>query len=178
MDEYEYGNDDERETQAFSRDNNEYEGGEELYEGGDIDTESTFKDRERVSENNDCSTSTEQDERSLTPEERFRRSVGIIIYNMRKNNYSDIEDVLTSDIRNELCQTVDKIDFAKYLNASAYIMGYIITKGGENDINNLDKKLVKKVFDYLSQLEDESVKPPDVLRYARLWHRLKHEYLV
>ena len=71
------------------------------------------------------------------------------------------------------------ISYAEYLknikakNPTAFILGYIATKG--------DKDITKASFDniktnVMSKLRDTSVQLPDVIRYARLWSRLWSMY--
>jgi len=98
------------------------------------------------------------------PEERFKRHVGAIAHNMTEDNHFDI----SIDDRNTMCRHASNLDKVKYLNATAYILGYVITHGGKK----IDEKIMQKVFEKLRYLTDDSVKPPDVVRYARYWEKV------
>ena len=52
-------------------------------------------------------------------------------------------------------------------NATAYILGYMASKGGKK---NITPEHIDKIFTrYLPYVEDDSVKTADVIRYMRLW---------
>lgn len=98
------------------------------------------------------------------PEERFKRHVGAIAHSMTEDDIFDI----SVDDRNIMCRRAGYLENVKYLNPTAYILGYVITRGGRN----IDKKLMLKAFKNLRYLNDDSVKPPDVVRYARYWEKI------
>lgn len=98
------------------------------------------------------------------PVDRFKSYVGAISYKMTEDN---IFDVSIKD-RNAMCLKANNLDKIKYLNPTAYIVGYIVTNGGKE----IDKKLLKKSFTKLNLLTDDSVKPADVVRYARYWNKI------
>ena len=98
------------------------------------------------------------------PVNRFKSYVGAISYKMSEDN---IFDVSIKD-RNAMCLKANNLDKIKYLNPTAYIIGYIVTNGGKK----IDKKLLKKSFTKLNLLTDDSVKPADVVRYARYWEKI------
>ena len=98
------------------------------------------------------------------PVDRFKSYVGAISHKMTEDN---IFDVSIKD-RNAMCLKANNLDKIKYLNPTAYIIGYIVTNGGKK----IDKKLLKKSFTKLNLLTDDSVKPADVVRYARYWEKI------
>ena len=98
------------------------------------------------------------------PEERFKRHVGAISHSITEDGFYDI----SVDDRNKMCRIASNLDNVKYLNATAYILGFLATNGGRS----IDEKTIKHIFTILPRLTDDSVKPPDVLRYARFWLNL------
>lgn len=55
----------------------------------------------------------------------------------------------------------------QYKNPVGYILGYIVSMGGQK----IDSARLKKVIDDILPLvgEDGGIEPPDVIRYARYW---------
>lgn len=98
------------------------------------------------------------------PEERFKRHVGAIAHILTEDDIFDI----SIDDRNAMCRRAGRLDKVKYLNATAYILGYVITRGGKK----IDNKLMQKAFANLRYMNDDSVKPSDVVRYARYWEKI------
>lgn len=97
----------------------------------------------------------------IDPVDRFKKYVGAISYKM---NEDDIFVISTQD-RNAMCLKANNLDKIKYLNPTAYIIGYIVTGGGKK----INKKLLTESFTKLDYLTDDSVKPADVVRYAKYW---------
>jgi len=99
-----------------------------------------------------------------TPLERFYESVnGISLQLLEKNKLSqgDVTYILESIV---------KLDKPEYKNATGYILGYIVSGGG----NKINKKKLLEVIELLTDfLEDKSVQAPDIIRYSRLWINLK-----
>ena len=65
-----------------------------------------------------------------------------------------------------LKDTATKLKHVNYKNPTAYILGFLVTKG-QDEIN-------VKSFEYITKhvlnlLLDDSVKAEDIIRYARLW---------
>jgi hypothetical protein len=65
---------------------------------------------------------------------------------------------------------LDKVRYIKNIdkkNPTAYILGYITSKGGKD----IEKKQFKYVVDKILPLVDvkNNITEPDILRYARLW---------
>lgn len=98
------------------------------------------------------------------PIDRFKSYVGAISHRMSEDN---IFDISIKD-RNAMCLKANNLDKIKYLNPTAYIIGYFVTKGG----NKIDKKLLQKSFTKLHLLTDDSVKSADVVRYAKYWEKI------
>ena len=99
------------------------------------------------------------------PLERFKRLVGAISHSIDGDGIHNIG----IDDRNRMCSVASNLENVKYLNPTAYILGFISTNGGKS----IDKKIINKVFNNLDKLKDESVKKPDVIRYARFWIGIK-----
>ncbi len=84
------------------------------------------------------------------------------LINEFNNVYLDEDDIT------RLIDTARKFrDTVKYKNPYAYILGYIVSDGG--------KKINKARFDTIKNnilpkfVNDDSVRPEDVLRYGRFW---------
>ena len=108
------------------------------------------------------------------PLERFKIYVGAISHSMTENGVYDIN---VND-RNYMCRVASSLKNAKYLNPTAYILGFIATNGGRissNGKREINKKKITQIFNFLSVLNDDSVKPPDVIRYSRFWLTLNFE---
>lgn len=98
------------------------------------------------------------------PEDRFKRYVGAISHSITEKGLYNIN----IDDRNTMCRVASGLNNIKYLNATAYILGFLSTDGGKA----IDDNKIKKIFKILNRLSDESVKPADVIRYARFWINL------
>jgi len=102
----------------------------------------------------------------MDPLDRFRMYVNAI--SRRLNNWEDV-DISDKSIEKMLEKSA-LLEAVGYKNPNAYIMGFIATGGG--------LKLSKEKFDYtikkvLPHVEDSTVFPQDVIRYARLWETLR-----
>lgn len=96
------------------------------------------------------------------PEERFSCYVDAISRNLNSlgANISQIDiDIMLNKIK--YIKNIDK------KNPSAYILGYITTKGGKE----IDKKQFKYVVDKVLPLIDSknNITNEDIIRYSRLW---------
>jgi hypothetical protein len=157
----------------------EYEWGDEfMYEEKEssIELVSGFKDIERTSFADECGGSPviipgklsdinkEINQLTQDPVERFTTYIGAISHSITEDGLYNIgiED------RNKMCSIAKRLKNIKYLNATAYILGYLVTNGGQA----INKDTVKIIFNFLPQLRDDSVKEPDVIRYARFWMKL------
>jgi hypothetical protein len=108
------------------------------------------------------------------PLERFKIYIGAISYSMTENNIYDI----SVDDRNYMCRVASSLNNSKYLNPTAYILGFIATNGGRPSVNKkreINKKKITQIFNFLNLLNDDSVKPADVIRYSRFWLTLDFE---
>jgi len=96
--------------------------------------------------------------------DNFITYVNVIALNLTNWNI----DLGGEDIQ-RLIETATYLEVVKHKNPTAYILGYMATNGG--------KQLTKERLDYVVQrvlphVEDYSVMPPDIIRYARLWQNL------
>ena len=134
-----------------------------------------------------------------TPLERFKLDIDYISKLLNESNINNIN--LSVKDRDKMCEKADDTQIVdidpKYLNALAYVLGYIANKiNAVIDIkkdNNKDKKnkvdRMKSIigdpndnFSLLQHINDEaskarsgntfSVYPPDVIRYAQMWSKL------
>jgi hypothetical protein len=154
------------EYEIENQENSDGEWSEAVDDVDDLDLQSGFADIERVSRAEDCgsipvnlSNLKEIDQLTHDPVERFKIHVGATSHSMTEDGLYDI----TIDDRNKMCRVSSHLDNVKYLNATAYILGYVATDGGRA----INKKKLKEIF--TDKLKDDSVKPPDILRYARFW---------
>jgi hypothetical protein len=97
--------------------------------------------------------------------EQFALYVDAISRKLNSNEEINIsEDDITAMLNN-----IRKLKNVEHINPSAYILGYIASNGGKN--MNIEK--VKWVINVVSpKLDIGSVKPPDIVRYARFWMSL------
>ena len=99
-----------------------------------------------------------------TPLERFIESVNAItlqILNEKKMlSQGDLKIIL---------ETITSLNTPEYKNPTGYVLGYMASNGGFNMVG----EKIFDLFDLLEFLEDKSVKPEDVIRYARLWLKIK-----
>jgi hypothetical protein len=147
---------------------NEYNQYEEDYENEDnIQMEGEVNAFERVGLRNDFNmidleNLDKKNKLKKTPLERFYETTNAICQQLfDKNKLSEI------DIKNIL-ENIGKIDKPEYKNATGYILGYIVSNGG----NKIIKKKLLDSEDILDNLEDKSVQIPDIIRYSRLWMNL------
>lgn len=98
-----------------------------------------------------------------TPIERFVKFVNAIALELTNENHLSENDV------RYILEKIRVINKPEYKNPTAYILGYIATNYGGNQINK--DKLIE-CFNLLDKLADKSVTQPDVIRYARLWMNL------
>lgn len=124
---------------------------------------------ERAGFRNDLDINIEDIERKSrtkkTPLERFIESVNAISLNLIST-----ENIIDQNDRKILLESIKNLEKPDYKNATGYIFGYIVTKGG-NEINKLKlSKLVSLLRKNL--IEDKSIQPPDIIRYGRLWQNI------
>lgn len=96
------------------------------------------------------------------PTDRFKIKVNAISRDLKNNRHVSLNE---DDIKNLL----EKVSVIKekgfnitFINPSAYVLGYIASKGGRQ----IDNKEVQNIFLNVLKLV-ESVTQPDVIRYAR-----------
>lgn len=177
FDDEEYGNqfddDEDYGNQSDYNEENEWRG---EIRSDEQELQPGFSDLERTSRADDCggvpmviSGSLKDLDKTINiltqdPEERFKRAVGAIshVITEEKLYYISVNE------RNEMCQIASRLDNVKYLNPTAYILGFLTTNGGKE----IDDEKMKNVFNFLDLLNDDSVKPPDVVRYSRFWLEL------
>tara|TARA_Y100000389_G_C17406444_1_gene488347 strand:+ start:202 stop:696 length:495 start_codon:yes stop_codon:yes gene_type:complete len=94
---------------------------------------------------------------SRTDNEAFSFKVAAIAKNFNIN-YNEINSILTE---------IYKIKNIKYKNPTAFVVGYLVTRGGKKINKNEITKLIKN-----KNLIESNIKGPDILRYARFWINL------
>lgn len=94
-----------------------------------------------------------------TPDERFKIYVDSI---SRKLNLDDILSISNQDI-DVMLDKADLVKGIQYVNPTAYILGFMATRGGRS-MDNIHK-IIKK----LPMIGDAGVEAPDVVRYSRYW---------
>lgn len=102
-----------------------------------------------------------------TPEERFQLYVDAI---SRKLNGDGVYDIGQADI-DAMLDMIPNVQNVRYKNPTAYILGYLASRGG----SNMDSKTVKNVLRNIDshQIVENGVTAPDVIRYGRYWMTLK-----
>lgn len=71
---------------------------------------------------------------------------------------------LETDI-NDMTSFAEKVNRPDYKNVTAYILGYIASSGGYR----ITDQSRRRSMDLLNRVDDKSVQPVDVIRYARYW---------
>jgi len=100
-----------------------------------------------------------------TPEERFQVYIDAI---SRKLNGDGVVNISQDDI-NAMLDAVPSVTGIKYKNPTAFILGYLASRGGMNMNRDRVIKIIKDVVPYV---KDGGVEGPDVVRYARYWMTL------
>jgi len=99
---------------------------------------------------------------NISPEDRFLITTDAMC---RKINAENVVVISQNDINNMLEKTT-LINGLKYKNPTAYILGYLATKGGTVLTKESVTSVIKRVLPLVS---DNGVEAPDVIRYARFW---------
>ena len=74
-----------------------------------------------------------------------------------------------SDIQT-LLEVSQRLPRVGYKNATAFVLGYIASRGGRQEITKLSLNKAFKYYQLMStEKTDLSIKKPDIIRYARLW---------
>lgn len=163
--EYDYGDDPYSDDEGRWSDGSDNEWKEDL--GGAPQMQSEYKDRERAGGTSGCWL-TGADGRPLKtqdPRGRFCLKVDAVSRNIRStcNRVKISEDQIQLLLNKS--QTIKRVE---YKNPSAFVLGYLATDGG---VRKITKTSLTNVWNCYSELinRDESIKPPDIIRYARWW---------
>jgi hypothetical protein len=71
-----------------------------------------------------------------------------------------------------MVDTARNVDKIKYKNPTAYVLGFIGSRGGVDISKASMEYAIKKALPMTAEGES-SVQPEDIIRYARLWLKLK-----
>lgn len=124
----------------------------------------------------------------------FRSDIEIFITDIVKITKELIEiNIITDKDQNNILENMNNLQKPEFKNATAYILGYIVSQGGfklskdfyyltlvligknlkEDKILKISNEMVKnKIFSIIRtkyRMEDKSVESPDIIRYGRLW---------
>lgn len=115
--------------------------------------------------------------KTKTREQRFYENIDKTCRRMMDVNMSEMSE---NDINNILEIAKTKLSGTSFKNAIAYVYGYIASQGGRELDPEYVRKIifgkkyedieVKKLRDLL--FKEGGIKPPDVVKYARLWRSL------
>lgn len=96
------------------------------------------------------------------PLEKFQIRVDAIARSLK----SIFPGIINEESIQTMLEKANQLKDVQYKNATAYVLGYIASTGGEN----LTAQTFKIVESKISKIHLEgNVKSPDILRYARLW---------
>lgn len=71
---------------------------------------------------------------------------------------------------NTILEEASRIPNIKYRNPTAFILGFIVSKGGRK----LDKQKLNEIMTkYEDKMNENNITPPDIIRYGRYWTSLK-----
>lgn len=101
------------------------------------------------------------------PSDRFIIYIDAISRRMIDMNIINIDQ---NDIESILMKAKEIRLHVEHKNPTAFIFGYLASRGGTD--KTLNKTHVNNVLNMLSRLRDDSVTPPDVIRYARFINTL------
>ena len=129
----------------------------------------SFKDRERLGGGVIGCWSTGIDGKPLklqTPLGRFCLRVDAIARNIGEMCTFSVPE---NDIQILLAKS-QELPRVEYKNPTAFVLGYLATRGGTRDIN---KRSLAQTWNCYRKTnadkKDESIREPDIIRYARLW---------
>jgi serine/threonine protein kinase len=91
---------------------------------------------------------------------QFKAAVRFILF--RKSDDLKISRQESADIR----ETISRVENVEFLNPTAYVFGYLVI--GPN--NKIDMNRFKKLSRDAPEFD---IKPEDIIRYGRLWERLR-----
>jgi hypothetical protein len=98
--------------------------------------------------------------RTRDPLVLFRRQVRAISLTIKEK----FDNALSQQDINKMLTKAEKLPHVYFKNSTAYVLGYIASRGGEK----IDLKGVDYVFKNILPLFD-NIKKPDVIRYAKYW---------
>jgi|TARA_B110000259_G_scaffold187976_1_gene244284 hypothetical protein len=101
----------------------------------------------------------------MNPLEKFRYNLKNTIYGLNKLNESKLFDDAIISYLEEMAINVDNIGRK---NVLAYILGFYIIKNKKINQTRF-QDVIKNI---LPELDNENVKPPDLIRYGRLWENM------
>ena len=170
-----YDQEDDNDEQYDQEDDQEGEQGEEYNEEGEEynerDTDTVYKPERNAHERVGlpgfmvvANPQSRLEKAMMDPLDRFRLYVDGVSRNL--NNWYSIKQ---TDIDKMLIMS-GELDTVEHKNPTAYILGYLSTSGGVKMSKEQFNRVIK---DVLPHVEDESVKPEDIIRYSRLWLNLK-----
>jgi hypothetical protein len=117
--------------------------------GGDLEAASNMADLQRRMQRSN------QDKTM-----QFKAAVRFILF--RKSDELKISRQESADIR----ETISRVENVEFLNPTAYVFGYLVI--GPN--NKIDMNRFKKLSRDAPEFD---IKPEDIIRYGRLWERLR-----
>lgn len=140
-----------------------------------INMQATFKDLDRINVGNYKDLDIYIDAIGGKQNKLFRSDIEIFVQTVYSVGKEFIDNNIISPIELDiLLESMSKINKPQYKNATAYILGYIISNGGK-DITKIN---AKKAFSLITPgkspylVEDKSVDCAAIIRYARLWQNI------
>lgn len=110
-------------------------------------------------------------DRSLRNIQDPREKLLVLVDAISRSINSDyMNDYITDDDIAIMTGKIDQLLHPQSKNATAYILGYLVTRGGNKILPDKVKEVFTQVLPNIKN--DTSVTKPDVLRYARLWQTL------
>jgi len=98
------------------------------------------------------------------PLEKFLYQLEAIFNNLKNQNI--LRNVNSVDVQN-MTDFASRLKNIEFKNVISYILGYMCFKN--SGMKKLKPVAVKGVFSLLPLINEPSIKPADILRYARLW---------
>lgn len=83
-----------------------------------------------------------------------------------RNLSSNVGVNISEDEISVMIQQSRRVSNVEHLNPTAYILGYLATKGGKSIKVDDVTRIITKILPFANT---DSVQPPDVIRYARFW---------
>ena len=128
----------------------------------------TFLDRERAGGVILGCWNTDKDGKPLktqTPLGRFCLFIYAISYGIKADCHSIDEEGIKTLL--SLSQKIPRVEFK---NPTAFVLGYIATRGGRYNITRDSLSSVWKCYQQMHNInKDESITEEDIIRYARFW---------